>query len=160
MKGSLSRANTSRCLLTITPQIRWVTGIGAAVVIATLCFGATLLDPTAADARVFVGVGFGFPIGFPGYYCPPYPYPYYLPPVFYPPSAYYPPSASYQPSAGYPPAGSTQTLPITYTPRPGWTSAQGQYCREYKSTQAVGSRATEKYGTACRDASGQWRIVN
>jgi len=27
-------------------------------------------------------------------------------------------------------------------------------------TQATGSRATERYGTVCRDAAGQWRIVN
>jgi surface antigen len=49
---------------------------------------------------------------------------------------------------------------ITYTSRRGWTNAEGQFCREYKSNQGVGNRATERYGTACRDASGQWRIVN
>jgi surface antigen len=53
-----------------------------------------------------------------------------------------------------------ETPSITYTPSPGWTNAQGQYCREYKSNQAAGRRATERYGTACRDASGQWRMVN
>jgi surface antigen len=52
------------------------------------------------------------------------------------------------------------TPPITYTPRRGWTNAEGQFCREYKSNQGVGNRAIERYGTACRDASGQWRIVN
>jgi len=66
--------------MTITPKIRWVSGICAAAVIATLCFGATLLAPTAADASVFVGVGFGFPVRFPGYYYSPYPYPYDPPP--------------------------------------------------------------------------------
>jgi hypothetical protein len=25
---------------------------------------------------------------------------------------------------------------------------------------SAGIRATERYGTACRDAAGQWRIVN
>jgi hypothetical protein len=142
--------------MTTPTRIRWVTGIGAAAVIATLCFAATVLVPTSAGAGVFVGFGFGFP----GYYYPPYPYPYYPPPAVYPPPPYYPPAAYYPPSASYPPPGPAQTPPITYTPRPGWTNAQGQYCREYKSTQGVGSRATEKYGTACRDAGGQWRIVN
>jgi surface antigen len=39
-------------------------------------------------------------------------------------------------------------------------NAQGQYCREYRTTGPGGNRATERYGTAYRDASGQWRIVN
>src|SRR5215472_10819174 len=77
-----------------------------------------------------------------------------------------PPPASHEPSAGYlPPPGSggsgaTAARWITYTPRLGWTNAQGQYCREYKTTQGTAKGATERYGTACRDESGQWRIVN
>src|ERR1700745_2268639 len=35
------------------------------------------------------------------------------------------------------------TPPITYTPRPGWTNAQGQYCREYKSAQDADRSGTE-----------------
>jgi hypothetical protein len=142
-------------------------GIGGAIaVIAALGFGTVISTPTPAKAGVAVGFGFGFPVGFPGYYYPPYPYPYYPPPYYYPPAPYYPPPASYQPStaypppAGYGPSGSTAAPSITYTPRPGWTNAQGQYCREYKATQGAGKGATERYGTACRDESGQWRIVN
>jgi hypothetical protein len=153
--------------MTDQTSIRRLVGIVGAAVIAVLGFGIATL-PHPAKARVFVGVGVGFPIGFPGYYYPPYAYPYYPPPPpYYPPPAYYPPPpASYQPSSGYPPsagygsAGSYAAPPITYTPRPGWTNAEGQYCREYKSTQGTGSRATERYGTACRDTTGQWRIVN
>jgi hypothetical protein len=141
-------------------RIRRFTGVAAATVIAALGFAATVSVPTRAEAAVFVGFGFGFPIGFPGYY-PPYPYPppppYYPPP--YPPPGAYPPSASYHPSSAYPPPGSAAP-PITYTPRPGWTNAQGEYCREYKATQGTGSSATQRYGTACRDAAGRWRIVN
>lgn len=128
-------------------------GIGAAaVVIAAVGSGIAISSPTPAAARVFVGFGFGFPIGFPGYYYPPYPYPYYPPPpppYYYPPPPGYPPAASYQPSAGYPPAagygpsGSSAAPPITYTPRPGWTNAQGQHCREYKSNQSAGRNATK-----------------
>jgi hypothetical protein len=152
--------------MVILPE-RWISGTGAAAAIITaLGFGSTLLAPTPAEAGVFVGFGFGFPIGFPGYYYPPYPYyPPPPPPPYYAPSGY-PPPASYQSSAGYPPAdgygpsGSYSMPPITYTPRPGWTNAQGQYCREYKSTQGVSRGTTERFGTACRDASGLWRIVN
>ena len=145
---------------------RW-TGVAAAAVIAALGLGTTILAPTSAEAAVFVGFGFGFPIGFPGYYYPPYPYYPPPPPPYNPPPAYYPtppasfqPSAGYQPSVGHAPSGSAAVPSITYTSRRGWTNADGQFCREYKSNQGVGNRATERYGTACRDASGQWRIVN
>ena len=142
-------------------------GFGAAAIIAALGFAAAVSAPTPAAARVFVGFGFGFPIGFPFYY-PPYPYPYpYPPPVYYPPLPYNLAPASYpaagtppQPSGGYAPSGSAGSPSITYTPRRGWTNAQGEYCREYRTTGPAGNRTTERYGTACRDASGQWRIVN
>ena len=59
--------------------------------------------PSSADARVFFGVGIGFPaFGFGGPFYAPYPYPppyYYPPPVVYapppPPVVYAPPPASY-----------------------------------------------------------------
>lgn len=167
--GSLVRANTWGCRMTILPRGRRGSIGAAVVVIAALGFGIAISGPTPAAARVFVGFGFGFPIGFPGYYYPPYPYPYYPPPpppYYYPPPPGSPPPASYQPSttyppgAGYGPSESSAAPPITYTPRPGWTNAQGQFCREYKWTQSAGRNATGRYGTACRDADGQWRIVN
>jgi hypothetical protein len=140
-------------------------GFGAAAIIAALGFAAAVSTPTPAEARVFVGFGFGFPIGFPFFY-PPYPY-YPPPPAYYPPPPYYPAPASYpapgtpsQPPGGNAPSGSAGSPSITYTPRRGWTNAQGQYCREYRTTGPAGNRTTERYGTACRDASGQWRIVN
>ena len=105
-----------------------------------------------------------YPAPPPGYPAPAYPYP---PPVYYPPPPYNPAPASYpaagtppQPSGGYAPSGSAGSPSITYTPRRGWTNAQGEYCREYRTTGPAGNRTTERYGTACRDASGQWRIVN
>ena len=138
-------------------KCRWAFGIGVAAITAALSFA--VLPATPAAAAVFIGFGFGFPIGFP-YYYPRYPYPYYPPPpyypAYYPPPAYFSPPAGYQPSSAYGPSGST----VTYTPRPGWTNAQGQYCREYKSNQSTGGRVTERYGTACRDARGQWHFVN
>jgi hypothetical protein len=153
----------ARCLMTIPPKFGRLTGVGAAAVIAALDLGTTILAPAAAKAAIFVGFGFGFP----GYYYPPYPYypppppPYYTPRAYDPPTpASYQPSAGYQPPVGHTPSGSAAVPSITYTSRPGWTNAEGQFCREYKSNQGVGNRATERYGTACRDASGQWRIVN
>ena len=71
--------------MTIATKTRWTTWVHGAAVVAGLAGGAALLVSTPAQARVFVGVGFGFPIGFPGYYYPPYPPP---PPPFYPPLAY------------------------------------------------------------------------
>lgn len=148
----------------ITTKIGRAAGLVAVAIVAALGFTAAVSGPTPAEARVFVGFGFGFPIGFPFYYPPPYPYP---PPAFYPPPPPYPAPVSYpapgtpnQPSGGYAPSGAAGTPAIIYTPRRGWTNAQGEYCREYRTTQSSGSRATERYGTACRDASGQWRIVN
>ena|SRR5690348_4365308 len=153
--------------MSVATRVRPGGGVAAVALLAGLAFAAAISAARPAEARVFVGFGFGLPIGFPGYFYPPYPYPYYPPPVYYPPPAYYPPPpASYQPSSGYASPGgyrqpgSAAALSITYTPRPGWTNAQGQYCKEYRATQGAGSRATEKYGTACRDAGGQWRIVN
>ncbi len=150
--------------MTIATKTRWSTGVCAAAVVAGLACGAALLVPAPAEARVFVGVGFGFPIGFPGYYYPPYPYPYYYPPP-YPPPAYYPSPGPYPPPAPpapgeYTPSTATQAPSITYTPRRPWTDASGRQCREYQTTRDVQGRSTKVYGTACHDPDGQWRIVN
>ena len=148
----------------IKTKIGRAAGFGAAAIVAALGFATAVLAPTPAEPRVFVGFGFGFPIGFPFYY-PPYPYP---PPAYYPPpppyysapAAYPAPGTPNQPPGGYAPSGLAGSPSITYTPRRGWTNAQGQYCREYRTTGPAGNRTTERSGTACRDASGQWRIVN
>jgi hypothetical protein len=131
-------------------------GVGAAAVIA---FAITVAMPPAVEAAGFVGVSIGVPFGFPFYY-PPYPYPYpYPPPMYYPAPGPYPPSA-YQSSAGYASSPAPQTPSITYTPRRAWTDAAGRQCREYRTTRHTDGRATQLYGTACRDPDGQWRIVN
>ena len=138
-------------------KFRWLTGIGAAAFAAALVFGATVMTPQPAAARVFVGVGFGFP-GF--YYPGPYYYPYYNP-YYYPPPAWYPPPPP--PAAWYPPPGPGAALApsnISYTDKPGWTDAQGRQCREYRATRMVGGRSTEVFGTACRDFDGQWRVID
>jgi len=65
-------------------------------------------------------------------------FPFYYPPYPYP---YYPPPAYYSPPPCYPAPASHPPAAASYQPSSGY-------------------RATERYGTACRDASGQWRIVN
>ena len=131
-----------------------IAGIGVATLIAI-----TAAISTPAEAAGFVGVSVGVPFGFPFSY-PSYPYPYpYSPPMYYPPPAPYP-SPGYQPSAGYAPSPASQMPSITYTPRRAWTDAAGRQCREYRTTRQTDERATQVYGTACRDPDGQWRIVN
>jgi hypothetical protein len=83
-------------------------------VVAALC--ATMLGLAAipAQARVFVGLGFGFPLFYgPGYYPPPVYYP--PPPVYYAPP---PPPVYYVP-------------PQTYTPGPTAQSGQSCYAGPY-----------------------------
>lgn len=36
----------------------------------------------------------------------------------------------------------------------------GQPCREFQQTIVVGGKTQSAYGTACRDATGDWKIVN
>lgn len=45
------------------------------------------------------------------------------------------------------------------TPTRTFTDANGQPCREYTSTVTVAGKQQQAYGTACRDAEGNWRIV-
>ena len=63
------------------------------LLLGSLLAGAAALPvaiPSPAHARVFVGVGLGFPVvpfGYPYYYAPP-PVVYAPPPAYYPPPAY------------------------------------------------------------------------
>ena len=146
---------------------------GFAASLAALAAGAGLFALTAAPspaaARVFVGVG----LGFPGFYYPPYPYyPYYAypPPAWYPPppADYYPPPAGSWDAPAAPPArAQSWNAPappppsdISYTNKPGWTDAAGRPCREYRTNQMINGRPTAVYGAACEDPDGQWRVVN
>ncbi len=51
---------------------------------------------------------------------------------------------------------------ITYTviPEKNYQNNKGQYCREYQTTITVGGEDKQAYGRACRQADGQWKIVN
>ena len=160
-----------------------VTGFAAAFVLV-----ASAMASPSAHARVWVSIGGPCCGYYPGPYYdyPPPPYAYAPPPGYYPPPpdygapgpGAYPPSASaYMPGAptpGYPPpsgaAGAGYAPPsgaptaaspgITYTTKPAFTNASGQTCRQYKTTDTTGGHPIDVYGTACRQADGQWRVVN
>jgi len=117
-------------------------------IIAGMLVGAVtlgvVLAASAAQARVFVGVGIGIPG--PVYYPPPV---VYAPPpavVYAPPPAVYatPPTAYVAPAA--PPASAQAPV--------------AQDCREYRSPTTIDGRPQETIGTACRQPDGSWRIVN
>jgi hypothetical protein len=152
------------------------TGIAGALAIGTL---ATL--PSPAQARVWVTVGvpgccYYAPDPYYGY--PPPPYAYAPPPNYYypPPPAGYPPAGGaapsaytpgYPPQAGYPPAGGAAPMAsapaaagITYTNKPAFTNSAGQTCREYKTTDTTAGHPVDIFGTACKQADGQWHVVN
>ena len=146
--------------------------------VAALALLASAAMTQPAKARVFVSIGVPccgyFPGPYYGYYPPP-PYYYAPPPGYYPPPpGSYPPAGSYPPSAtgptAYAPSAAPSATPatpmpsaavpaspqITYTSKPAFTNSAGQTCREYKTME--GGR--DVYGTACKTADGQWRVVN
>ena len=169
---------------------RWRTRLLLTGSAAALAFTALATAAPPAQARVWVSVGVPccgyYPGPYYGYPPPPYAYApppgYYPPPGAYPPGAYPPPPdgaapsayapgqpvpgyAPGQPAPGYaPPAGAAPsaaatpgapgTAGITYTNKPAFTNAAGQTCREYKAADMTTT------GTACRQADGQWRVVN
>jgi hypothetical protein len=49
---------------------------------------------------------------------------------------------------------------ITYTNKPAFTNSAGQPCRQYKTTDMAKGYPVDVYGTACRHADGQWRVVD
>ena len=130
------------------------------------------LAAMSSPAQAF-WLGFGPPccgLWGPGpYWGYPSPYAYYPPPAYYPPTAYpaptaYPGAAPAAPAAptapGVTPTASAAvgTPQITYTTKPAFTNSAGLICREYKTTDA--SAGHEVFGTACRQADGQWRVAN
>jgi hypothetical protein len=161
--------------------------IGSTAAMAAI---ALMMVSPPAQARIWVSVGVPFPGYYygPGSYYgypPPnyYPYappPYPAPPAYYPqpgasapstyypqpgapaPSAYYPQPGAPAPSAYYPQPGAAPAAAsgITYTSKPAFTNAAGQTCREYKTTEAGSGHPIDVVGTACRQADGQWRVVN
>jgi hypothetical protein len=146
-----------------------LTGSAAALALIAL---AALSPP--AQARVWVSVG----VPCCGYYYGPGPYYGYAPPYYQPyapppypapypaPQGYYPPPGAPAPSAYAPPAGappSATAAPasgVAYTSKPAFTNAAGQTCREYKTTDTTEAHPVDVYGTACKQADGQWRVVN
>ncbi|MFA6500160.1 MAG: RT0821/Lpp0805 family surface protein [Desulfurivibrionaceae bacterium] len=48
---------------------------------------------------------------------------------------------------------------ITVMPSRTYQSPSGEYCREYQTDVIVGGEKQKAFGTACRQADGQWKIV-
>jgi len=169
---------------------RWRARLIFAGIAGALAIGTIAALPSPALARVWVSVGGpccgwygpGAYYGY-GYYPPPYYYgppgagyyapPYASAPAGPAPSAYAPQSgyptppagpgpapSAYTPQSAYPPP-STATpgaaAAITYTSKPAFTNAAGQPCRQYMANAGSGQPV---YGTACRMADGQWRVVD
>ncbi len=136
---------------------RFATGrVAAAVLALGLGIAGLLATAPAAEARIVVGLGFGFPL-FPApyYYYPPPPVYYAPPPVYYTaPPAYYtaPPAAAY-PAPATAPVAADQA-------GPSFTNSAGQTCREYRTTVQINGQPAQSYGTACLQPDGTWRIVN
>jgi len=106
--------------------------IGAAILAAAVLFGA---GTSPASARVWVGVGLGFPVYAPPVYY--YPPPYYYSPYYYPPPVVYaPPPAVYAP------------------PAPVVQSATS--CTNGKWRQQDGSVVN---GVACLQPDGTWKLA-
>jgi hypothetical protein len=105
----------------------------------------------AANARVFVSLGFPFfPFWGPAYYYPPAPAYYYPPPYYYPPQqSYYAPNA-YAQSA---PQGAPAAAPQTVSP------SASKNCRTYKGDATIDSSGRPFYGRACLEADGRWHVV-
>lgn len=47
----------------------------------------------------------------------------------------------------------------TYVATRDGTASDGSYCREYQTTIVVGGQPQQGYGTACRQADGNWKVV-
>ena len=142
----------------------------ARFVLAGFAAVAALAALGAAPAHAFF---IGFPYYGPGPFYYGYPAPYYpygyAPPAYsyYPPPpaySYYPPAAAPAPAA-MPQAPAPQasaaptanaTAGVSYTNKPPFTNSAGQTCREYKTS----SSGRDVFGTACKQADGQWRVVN
>ena len=163
--------------MTCLTPIRWRAHSLLSGAAAVLALAALTAGPLPAQAGVWISAG-GACCGYwgPGpYWGSPPPYAYYPPPAYYPapvPGYYPPPAAGYYPpptptESAYPAAPAAPMSPgaplaaqatprITYTGKPAFTNSTGQTCREYKTS--AGGR--DVFGTACREADGQWRVVN
>ena len=48
----------------------------------------------------------------------------------------------------------------TVTPDNSYTRDSGRYCRDYTSSVVINGQRDQATGTACRDNSGNWQIIN
>lgn len=118
--------------------------------IALLAAGAALAGMAVlapgAEARGFVGLSLGVPLGPPAYYYPPPP-PVYVYPAY---PAYPAPVYAAPPAPAYAP-------PRAPAAAPGPQAQEN--CREYQSSTTIDGRPQQVYGTVCLQPDGSWRIV-
>jgi hypothetical protein len=100
--------------------LRFMTS-GALVAAAILA--ALLISSPAAEARVFIGFGFGFP-GFVG------------PPIYAPPP---PPLVVYRPPVVYTPPPIYRPTPVVYVPPPPPVKHYRRPVRHYRACRCYGS---------------------
>lgn len=110
-----------------------------------------IVSAPAAQARVFVSLGFPFfPFWGPAYYYPPAPAYYYPPPYYYPPQqGYYPPDVYGQAAPQSAPAPAQTVSPSTAS----------KNCRTYRGDATIDSSGKPFYGRACLEADGRWHVV-
>src|SRR5436305_15143899 len=94
----------------------------SSALIAIAIFAAILTTSEGAEARVFIGFGFGFP-GFVG------------PPIYAP----LPPLVAYQPAVAYPPPPVIRPAPVVYVPPPPPVKHYRRPVRHYRPCRCYGS---------------------
>jgi len=48
----------------------------------------------------------------------------------------------------------------TVTPKPAYTNASNEVCRDFEQTVTIEGETQTAYGTACRQADGSWKIIS
>src|SRR5438270_2155793 len=105
------------------PTLRRTLGyMVSGTLIAFTIFTTMLTTSHRAEARVFIGFGFGFP-GFVG------------PPIYAPP----PPLVAYQPAVAYPPPPVIRPAPVVYVPPPPPVEHYRRPVRHYRPCRCYGS---------------------
>ena len=105
--------------LMVTRILKWAV---SGTLIAAAIFATALTPSHRAEARVFIGFGFGFP-GFVG------------PPIYAPP----PPLVAYQPAVAYPPPPVIRPAPVVYVPPPPPIKHYRSPVRHYRPCRCYGS---------------------
>ncbi len=115
-----------------------------------------VVSAPAAQARVFVSLGFPFFPFFPFYWGPAY----YPPAYYYPPPYYnYPPQQSYPQQQGYYAPDAYARSALQSAPAGAVSSSASKNCRTYRGDATIDSSGKPFYGRACLESDGRWHVV-